>query len=78
MPEGPEIRRAADEIAAAIAGQVAEEVSSELELDRVLPKVMGIAVDVLGADGGFPGDKAVVIGCGPRRWRTFAPRFVSQ
>jgi signal transduction histidine kinase len=32
--------------------QVAEEVSSELELDRVLPKVMKIAVDVLGTDGG--------------------------
>jgi signal transduction histidine kinase len=32
--------------------QVAEEVTSELELDRVLPKVMQIAVDVLGTDGG--------------------------
>lgn len=32
--------------------QVAEEVTSELELDRVLPKVMQIAVDVLDADGG--------------------------
>jgi signal transduction histidine kinase len=32
--------------------QVAKEVSSELELDRVLPKVIKIAVDVLGTDGG--------------------------
>jgi signal transduction histidine kinase len=32
--------------------QVAEEVTSELELDRVLPKVMQIAVDVLDTDGG--------------------------
>jgi signal transduction histidine kinase len=33
--------------------QVAEEVTSELELDRVLPKVMQIAVDVLDTDGGI-------------------------
>jgi signal transduction histidine kinase len=33
-------------------GEVAEEISSELELDRILPKVMRIAVDVVGADGG--------------------------
>jgi signal transduction histidine kinase len=32
--------------------QVAEEVTSELELDRVLPKVMQIAVDLADADGG--------------------------
>jgi signal transduction histidine kinase len=32
--------------------QVAEEVTSELELDRVLPKVMKIAVEVLDSDGG--------------------------
>jgi signal transduction histidine kinase len=32
--------------------QVAEEVTSELELDRVLPKVMQIAVGLAGADGG--------------------------
>jgi signal transduction histidine kinase len=32
--------------------QVAEEVTSELELDRVLPKVMQIAVALAGADGG--------------------------
>ncbi|MGD2206892.1 MAG: GAF domain-containing protein, partial [Anaerolineae bacterium] len=33
--------------------QVAEEVTSELELDRVLPKVMQIAVDVVRTDGGI-------------------------
>jgi signal transduction histidine kinase len=33
-------------------GQVAEEVTSELELDRVLPKVMQIAAEVVGTDGG--------------------------
>lgn len=33
--------------------QVAEEVTSELELDRVLPKVMQIAVSLAGADGGI-------------------------
>jgi GAF domain-containing protein len=33
--------------------QVAEEVTSELELDRILPKVMQIAVDVLDTDGGI-------------------------
>lgn len=33
--------------------QVSTEVSSELELDRVLPKIMHIAVDVAGADGGI-------------------------
>mgnify|MGYP006293300837 FL=1 len=32
--------------------KVTEEVTSELELDRVLPKVMEIAVDLAGADGG--------------------------
>ncbi|MGD2164285.1 MAG: GAF domain-containing sensor histidine kinase [Anaerolineae bacterium] len=32
--------------------EVTEEVTSELELDRVLPKVMGIAVDMAGAEGG--------------------------
>lgn len=32
--------------------EVTEEVTSELELDRVLPKVMEIAVDLAGADGG--------------------------
>jgi signal transduction histidine kinase len=32
--------------------QVIEDVTSELELDRVLPKVMQIAVDVAGTDGG--------------------------
>lgn len=32
--------------------QVSEEVTSELELDRVLPKIMHIAVEVAGADGG--------------------------
>jgi signal transduction histidine kinase len=34
-------------------GQVAEEVTSELELDRVLPKVMEIAVDIVETDGGI-------------------------
>jgi signal transduction histidine kinase len=33
--------------------QVSTEVTSELELDRVLPKIMHIAVDVTGADGGI-------------------------
>ena len=33
--------------------QVSTEVTSELELDRVLPKIMHIAVDVAGADGGI-------------------------
>ena len=33
--------------------QVSDEVTSELELDRVLPKVMRIAVDVAGTDGGL-------------------------
>ena len=33
--------------------QVATEVTSELELDRVLPKIMHIAVDVTGTDGGI-------------------------
>lgn len=33
-------------------GQVAEEVTSELELDRILTKVMQIAVDVVETDGG--------------------------
>jgi signal transduction histidine kinase len=33
--------------------QVAEEVTSELELDRVLPKVIQIAVALAGADGGI-------------------------
>jgi len=32
--------------------EVTEEVTSELELDRVLPKVMEIAVDLAGAEGG--------------------------
>jgi signal transduction histidine kinase len=32
--------------------QVAEEVTSELELDRVLPKIMEIAVDIVETDGG--------------------------
>jgi signal transduction histidine kinase len=32
--------------------QVAEQVSSELELDRMLPKLMQIAVDLMDADGG--------------------------
>ncbi len=32
--------------------EVTEKVTSELELDRVLPKVMEIAVDVAGAEGG--------------------------
>ncbi len=32
--------------------QVTEQVTSELELDRVLPKVMEIAADLAGADGG--------------------------
>ena len=32
--------------------QVAEEVTTELELDRVLPKIMEIAVSVTGTDGG--------------------------
>jgi GAF domain-containing protein len=32
--------------------QVSAEVTSELELDRVLPKIMHIAVEVAGADGG--------------------------
>lgn len=34
-------------------GQVAEEVTSELELDRVLPKIMEIAVDIVKTDGGI-------------------------
>ena len=33
--------------------QVSAEVTSELELDRVLPKIMHIAVQVAGADGGI-------------------------
>jgi signal transduction histidine kinase len=33
--------------------QVAEEVTSELELDKVLPKVMQIAAEVVAADGGI-------------------------
>jgi signal transduction histidine kinase len=33
-------------------GQVAEEITSELELDRILPKVMQIAVDIVETDGG--------------------------
>jgi signal transduction histidine kinase len=33
--------------------QVSTEVSSELELERVLPKIMHIAVEVAGADGGI-------------------------
>ncbi|MFN2244157.1 MAG: GAF domain-containing protein [Anaerolineae bacterium] len=33
--------------------QVSAEVTSELELDRVLPKIMHIAVEVAGADGGI-------------------------
>jgi signal transduction histidine kinase len=32
--------------------QVAKEVTSELELDKILPKVMQIAVEVVGTDGG--------------------------
>jgi len=32
--------------------QIAEEITSELELDRALPKVMRIAVDMMHADGG--------------------------
>jgi signal transduction histidine kinase len=34
-------------------GQVAEEVTSELELGRVLPKIMAIAVDIVGTDAGI-------------------------
>jgi signal transduction histidine kinase len=34
-------------------GQVAKEVTSELELDRVLPKIMEIAVEIVGTDGGI-------------------------
>jgi signal transduction histidine kinase len=34
-------------------GQVAEEITSELELDRVLPKVVEISVELMGTDGGI-------------------------